>query len=361
MHSPLPPYLLAFQSELRKLAWGPEAAARLRGAGAAGGLGALLGAGGGALAGGTSAYRSAREQGETRTHAGLAALRSGMGGAVSGGVLGGLLGAGAGAASKRLGGGVADALTEARGPVGAFVRAGQRQVHGLTGWTPEGGLEAIRGGAYDAKRSLREASGIATSLRDAEQQLARGQTSVSALPPQVQAALRGQKGGRDELRAALQPHIEKADKAVLSAQEHASAVQHAQDAGLTNLPGIARGFARDPMQTLKDTVNTQWAGASRGQRAMLVGMGALNAAGAVNAARSDDPDHGGQAGQAAGNLAGSLLLSPVMPMGASMAASSALAAGGQRVGRLFNRVPHPAEAPPAPPVEHDRAPRAEGV
>ena len=125
-----------------------RAAPRLKNVGSLAGVGALAGAVGGAGVGGVRGYREAREQGAGTGRAALSGLMGGVSGAWKGGLVGGVAGGAGGALVKRdLGG-----LTRAWGPVGAFARSGQRQVHSLTGMLTPQELQGIRGGAYDAKQ-----------------------------------------------------------------------------------------------------------------------------------------------------------------------------------------------------------------
>ena len=128
----------------------------LGGVGAGAGVGALAGAGIGTAMG----YRQARQEGAGRGQA----LAQGLSRAGRGAVRGALVG-GAGLGALQAGGvapGLAGSLTRAPSLVGSAARMGQRQVHGLTGWTPKGfgsaeGLRQIGGGSATAEKALEKA------------------------------------------------------------------------------------------------------------------------------------------------------------------------------------------------------------
>lgn len=114
----------AFQDELQKIAAGLAPAATL----------GVLGAG----LGGFSGYSRARQEGKS--------VGGALGAAGKGALTGGALGALGGAGLSKVAPGVA----------GAIGRFGQRQVHGVTGWSPKGGLAEMRMSPGDAASSLPE-------------------------------------------------------------------------------------------------------------------------------------------------------------------------------------------------------------
>lgn len=129
-------------------------------AGAMGGHGAAIGAGLGGLYKGYQGYSDARDQGADAVTAVESGLTGAAGGAMSGALYGGIAGGAAGGALGHYHPKADDlrkALSTEKNWTGALGRFGQRQMHGLTGWTPEGGLTAIRGGPWAARKALDEA------------------------------------------------------------------------------------------------------------------------------------------------------------------------------------------------------------
>jgi hypothetical protein len=271
----------------------------------AGGLAGGVGAGGlaggvlGAGYGGAKGYQEARAQGQTvggALRAGLSAgTRQGVRGIGQGALVGGALGGVGGALSKR----VPTALAQAP-LVGSGARFGQRQLHGITGWTPEAGVRSIRGGAYGAERGVEEALG---SLEKAHQK-SRG----------VASAQRG------------------LDRAVT----YRRAAGRAEELGLTSLPGYAKALRKDPVGALKAGFGEQWHGATGVPRVLAYGgSGALVAGEALK----DDPGGKGRL-ERAGRALGSTLpmLAGPLPIAASLAATPAMAAVGGLPGKIKERI-----------------------
>jgi hypothetical protein len=244
------------------------------------GAGALVGAGLGAAAG---AYKE-RQQGG-----------SGLGGAVLGGVGGGLVGAGAGGASRvykdtkllnpSMSGG--QALVESVRRVGGAVkRYGQRQVHGFTGAYKDKDIGLL--GRATAKRRERIAK-----LRF-DDRMAKATT-----PRQ-----------RQSLRKAFDDEV----KFIHSEGERG---QRSLDAGVTSLPGLVRGFAKDPRQTAGAIINDAGGmGAGLG-----LGVGLPVAASIPDLARGDESAQGGRSmtqkivGVGTDTLGGAATMAlPTMPM-----------------------------------------------
>lgn len=320
--------LQAFREELKTAALNPNWHGIGSGAGALGGLGAAAGG----VIGGVRAYRQAREQGAT----GQEALAGSIGGAGRGALVGGAAGALAGGVAGHLSPGLGEKLTQTP-YAGAPARFGQRQVHAVTGWEPKGGIEAIRGGAWQAKQNL--AGAQAKAVSDVAKREAKG------LPA-------------DKVRAAANDlHIAQADRA-------ASAAQAGQDAGLTSIPGYVKALAKDPKGTISKGLKEQWHGAGPGVKALTVGLPAL---GAAQAALSDEgPDGPGKAERigrgllpaAAGMASGQLPFAGQVLVGG---AAGAIGAGaGRAVDRLRGRkVPPPYKPdPPLGPAEVRVAPEA---
>lgn len=233
-----------------------------------GGLGAGAGLGGlvGAAAGGVHGYREAKQQGAGTGDAVLHGLLRAPGGAGKGALLGSL-GLGALEAAGAIPG-AAGAATKAPGILGSAARFGQRQVHGLTGWTPRGFLDT------EGARAI----GAGTPL-----------------------------GNKPSAKAM-------------------AAAGRAQELGITSLPGFARSFMKQPVETIRAGVGHQWHAGSKLDKAMMVGLPA--AAAASEFAR--DPE--GRGGRLAGNAVqlGSLALGPV-PLAGQLAAGAAGNAAVRRV------------------------------
>jgi hypothetical protein len=279
----------AFGGELEKLA---DMQMRLGNIGALGGAGAVVGAAGGAVAGGVGRYRKARREG-----GGIGgSLAAGVGGAASGAGKGALLGAGAGAlagaaAPKALYG----QMAEMKGALGAASRFGQRQVHAATGWLPTAGdpksIEKIRGGAYSARQTLEKA------------------IAEKRAPEAVSRA----RGGLD-------------------------AAEKAQQMGLTSVPGYAKSLRAKPLETVRAGMAEQWRSGGVGMKALTVGLPAV---GAVSALRSAESPTGAGKGERVGRelaaTAGGLLTAP-LPFVPGQVVSSALGSAGGFIGRGVDRL-----------------------
>lgn len=195
--------LCAFRDELSKEAGLADVVARhaplLKNVGSAAGVGALAGAGYGGLSGASRGYRESRELGGGVGESALAGLAKGLGGAATGGALGALAGGGAGALGAHLGQGSPSRLVARDDILGSAARAGQRQVHSLTGMLSPAELEGVRGGAYNARQHLaklteagKPTARAAKGLAAAEEMQRMGATSV----PGVLGALRREGAGK---------------------------------------------------------------------------------------------------------------------------------------------------------------------
>lgn len=307
--------LVAFRSELRKMAWsvprvlGPASAA----AGVGMGVGGVVGGGYGAIKG----YHEARDQGAT---AGQAAM-AGLGGAVTGGGKGALIGAGTGA--------VAGAAHHVANPVAAeklrssltnhssFARFGQRQAHGLTGYTPEGGLAAIRHGAAPRLEAVTHAKGQVARADAGEDVRSMGQKIL----------------GRDS-KTVAKNQLE-------SAEASHAAAQKAEDMGLTSIPGYVRSLKNNGVgNTLKASLKDQWAGSSLGMKGLMVGLPAAE----LGHAAFQDPNtlnergrtRGQAVGEAAAGLGSGLFMSP-LPVVTQMLSSVPTMAAGRQMGKVVDR------------------------
>jgi hypothetical protein len=270
--------LLAFRDELKKTA-APNLHRLLGGVGAGAGVGALTGSLGGAALGAVRGAKAGREEG---TGAIVGGLSGALGGAVRGAGIGAAVGGAGGALAPRMGN-----LSSASGAVGASARFGKRQLHALTGWTPEGGLEAIRGGAYDSRQAL---------------------------------------------RTAKTPHIQQAQKALSSAAS-------AQRMGLTSLPGYAKAIKEKGLKEVAKTdAAAQWHSGGIDTKALGIGLPALALASEVGKKESPEgPGKGELLGRSAAGTVGGLLGS-AMPIAGQIALGGAMGAAGGIVGRGVDRL-----------------------
>lgn len=276
--------LLAFHDELKKSA-ALNARTLLGGAGAGAGVGALVGSVGGAVHGAIQGARKGREEG------GMGGLAGGFTGAAGGAVRG----AGYGAAAGALGGaGVAavrpnaiGSLVARDGALGAGARFGQRQVHALTGWTPKGGIESIRGGAYDARQALQ-----------------------SAKPKD----------------------LPQASKALQSAEA-------AQSMGLTSLPGYAKALQQHgAKKVLQTDASAVWHSGGLTGKALTIGLPAATLASDIRRPESaEGPGKGELIGRSIAGTAGGVL-GTAMPIGGQIALGAGMGAVGGLVGRGVDRL-----------------------
>lgn len=292
--------MISFHEEIKEAAvpWSRIAA----GAGSLGGVGMGAGALIGAAHGGYSNYRDAREQG---AGVGTSAL-SGVGGALSGGITGGTIGAGVGTLAGGALGAASPQTVHSLGEslnktpyAGALHRFGQRQVHGLTGWTPEGGLESIRGGAWGAKDTLRKA--------------------LEESPKNVK-----------DLAGNLKD-VDRAEKGVAAAEK-------ATKMGLTNLPDYVKSLREHGVKkTLNADLANQFSNMSPAWQAATIGLPAASLAGSV--LDKSDPEHkaehvGSSIGQVAGGFVGSAL--PFIP--GQLVLGGALGGAGKYLGRGVDKI-----------------------
>ena len=310
--------LLAFRDELKKLAFPTQA---LGSAGALGGIGAGAGAAIGAGISGVRNYRQAREQGATRGQA----LGAGFGGAVGGATKGALVGG----ATGLVGGGIAHALAPTQMEAlrknltdrSSFARFGQRQVHGITGYTPAEGLSSLRMGASER----------AKAVDHAQKSLERAHAGAD------------ERGWTDKLlqrtpQEAAQKQLDRATNAHRAAQV-------AEEKGLTSLPGYAKRIRQEGLwRTAGYALDDQFAGTSMPMKAFTIGAPAMQ----LRAAYKQDPDEtnamgqtrGEALGEAAAGLGTGLLMSP-LPMGTQMLAAAPLMYAGRRIGRALGHKPQP--------------------
>jgi len=335
------PVLEAFQAELKKFSFALKAPANLSsmlgGAGALGGVGALGGGILGAGVGSVKNYRAAKHEGATSREAVMSGLGGALGGAQRGALTGGVLGAATGAGLGHLSPEKAEHLRESltKGPmgVGAFARSGQRQVHGVTGWAPKGGVREI---------------GLGAVTREPQ---------VAAAKAALEEAKAGRGGRSLTDRVMRRTSVEGATKRLGGAQKGLEAATTAEKMGLTSIPGYVKSLAsRDPDRgvgkTLAAAAKSEWHGGDPVSRAMMIG---LPAAGAIGALRGpeEDPNHPGQgkAQRVAGQLvmgATGALLSP-MAIGTQSLVGGGLHRAGDAAGREVDRLRHSSALRPRAP------------
>lgn len=185
------------------------------------------------------------------------------------------------------------ALGALKATPGVVSRFGQRQLHGLTGWTSKGwmspeGIRAMRGGAYGAEQEL-------------------GKAWAADKPKGLGRAVKG----------------------VLAARE-------AERMGLSSIPGYAKAMVKEgPAKTLSTGFKEQWHSTPTGLKMLLFGLPAANVAKELTTpTREGGPGKGQRVGQA---LA---LGAPIGPLSLSgqLATSAGLTAGVKGVSGLAGRL-----------------------
>ncbi len=128
-----------------------------------------------------------------------------------------------------------------------FTDYGKKTLYAMTGKQPKGGIDSLgRGSTYTANM-----------VTDRERAHTAAQTQESL-------------------------------KELLNARESHEAVTKAEQAGLDNLPGLAKGLVTHPIDTLRKGVNATWHGTDGVQKGMLgLGLG-LSAHGALADRGEDD-------------------------------------------------------------------------
>lgn len=245
------------------------------------------------------------------------------------------------------------ALSGLKATGGVAKRFGQRQVHGLTGWTPQGfmnpaGIREMRAGATEA----------AERLTAAERSVAPGPGKYR--PGLVDRVLgRGPEQVQRNAVEAKHNELSQARKAYQSAQK-------AEDMGLTSLPGYARALAQHPGEALRTGFAEQWHGMGPGGKALMVGLPGLGVASELS--KPGEPGGPGRferAGTRLGELA--YTMGP-LPLSGQVALGVGAGSIAKRMGKLFDKkkpvghIPAPpsldpagGEAAPADPIISERA------
>ena len=339
--------MAAFQDELEKIAAPAAVRAlgqRLLHAGSGAGIGLMAGGALGAGVGGTEGYQEARKGGATRGQALAGSVGKGLHGAMLGGTLGAAGGGLAAGLSGRAGAELAKRTTAMSGPVGAFSRFGQRQVHSLTGALPEG-----YGSGEGALRALR------TGATQAEAAVPKAQQAMSAAWEAT-----GEKAPGEVSRAAK--HLYESNAALRHARK-------AEELGMTSAPGFFKAMVTHPIEATRAGIG-QHPGMTG--KALMLGLPAAGVAGEAlkPSAPSDDKSRLHRTLGAAG-AATSMALGP-MTLAGGMLASGASSAAGNLLGKGMDKVtrrkplgtnpgaPVPEEAPSSGNIERIHSPAALG-
>lgn len=273
--------LRAFQQELWKLGAPSILPARLSSvlssAGALGGIGAGVGGVAGAVHGGVKNYRAAKAEGADTRGALLHGAMGAAGGVGKGALIGAGVGGVAGAGASLANAGKAEAVRAALTDRSAFARFGQRQVHGVTGAVPQGGLGKLRMDAADRADQLKSLT-----------------ARLEADPHSMQPGIIDRARGLDAKTVGA--------KALERAQQSAGAAQAAQDAGLTSVPGLIKSLAKSPKDTMRLAWNHQMHGADGTTKAMMAASGLGVAQTAANREEGESRLH--HAGRVVGSVAG---------------------------------------------------------
>lgn len=288
----------SFHAEMAKLAVLGKVLALGRkiapGLGSGMGAGAAVGGLGGAAVGGVRGAHQERARGG-----------SGVVGALTGALGGGMLGATVGAGLGASGGGLASALGKGKaveglvsrgGVLGAGSRFGQRQVHGLTGWQPKGGLKGIKGGSYVTGKALESAK----------------------------------KGGGKKLERARKAHK---DTEAMEAM------------GATSLPGYVKSMATHGVgKTVGTGLRQQWNTSGPAMRGLMFGMPVASVGSEL--ARESKPGEASRLQRAGSRLGDVAWTMGPLPFAGQAAAAAGISMGGSAVGRLLGGKKKPALASP---------------
>jgi hypothetical protein len=339
--------LVVFQDELQKIgapAWmaGLKALRNRVGGAVGSGVGAGVLGGGtlGAGVGGVRDYVEAKRQGATTGQA----VGAGLGGALSGGYKGLLMGGAAGGlaggigAARGIAPGMAKKLTEMRGPVGAFARSGQRNVHGLTGWTPKGGISSIRGGSY-AAREAKKSVGTLRQVREAAEKA----------DPSLLQRMRGM--SPEEVRRIARS---KGEAKVRTATKGVAAARKAERMGLTSLPGYAKSMREHGVgKTLATGFKEQWHAGGPLGKAMALYPGYEIGQAALGKGEPGGPGRAERVGRSLGSLAFATPLPALTAMAAAGGISSAGGAAGKGIGKLRRKKKPLGQNPAAPSLQSE--------
>jgi hypothetical protein len=220
------------------------------------------------------------------------------------------------------------AFTRAPGAIGATARFGQRQIHGLTGWKPKGGLESIRGGTWAAQRRVEDAEKALEAAR------------AGKAPVGLMARLRG--GTPEQIR---QRYVRGAAEEGRKARAGLTVAREAEEMGLTSLPGYARSMARDPLKTIGTGFRQQWHEMGPVGRSLIYGFPAATATEAyLTPTQPGGPGKPERIGRSLGELVYGM---GPLPISSMLLAAPMLSAVGGGTGKALSKLR--GKQPPAPP------------
>ena len=222
--------------------------------------------------------------------------------------------------------GIGEALRSGSGSVGSAIKAtpgavsrfGKRQLHGLTGWTPKAGPVSGRHGVGALESIGFQGSKASKAALDTAKAApaTKGGTGV------LQKIMHGDRAGTQALADKVK------SRAVGRAEKFHAASKAHEKAGLTSLPGWAKGMATKPAETLKAGIGKEWHSGSLGKA--MVGLPV-----AASGYQLAKPTEAGGPGrlQRAGKSLGEMGWAMGMPIAGAMAAAKGISTLGGGVGR----------------------------
>lgn len=187
-------------------------------------------------------------------------------------------------------------------PLASVGRFLGRQLHSVSGWTPKGGLAALRPASYSAMEEVQR--------------------------------LRGQLAGVPH----WSPEATHLQGQLSTAEKGLGALQKAEGMGLSSIPGVFKAVHRyGAMPVLRAGAAAQWHGTSPGMKALMVGLPAAGIAAA--ALQKPPPGESRESGMGyqLGNLVGGIAGAP-MPIIGSLAFGEGLGQLGRYAGKGVHKV-----------------------
>lgn len=326
----------AFYDELVKTAIPASLVRGVGGLGTGIGAGAAVGALGGAAIQGYRGYREGRQAGYSPMDS---ALSKGLGGAIHGALKGGLVGAAAGGvglgaleASGKVPG-LASRIGKLKDPIGigGGARFGQRQIHGLTGWTPQGflnpaGARELGLGAHEAREGLESAAKL------------HSETQAGGNTLGFFNRLRG--GTAQEMQGRA---VAGTGKVLARAEKYLPAAEKAESMGLTSLPGYFKSMKDNGvLNTVGAGLKEQWHAGGPINKSLMFG---LPAASVVHEGfKSNEPGGPGKLQRMGRQMSGFGLAMGPMPLAGQVAMSGGMGTVGSFGGKMLGKLRKP-EAP----------------
>lgn len=203
----------------------------------------------------------------------------------------------------------------------ALSNFGKRQLHGVTGWTPKGGVESIGiAGSKASKASLDAAKGS---------KVVPGKSRV------VQKALHGRQAGTHGLAKKVR------ERSIQRAQKFDEATRASERMGLSSIPGWTAAMLRDPKAALKAGLGREWHSGGMG-KAMLAFPAVAAGHQALKPTEPGGPGKLERVGRSVGEVAWGM----GMPIAPAMIAAKGISEAGGGIGRVLGRLRRPDE--PAP-------------